>query len=234
MLAGRVFKVAVNFLRGPDIAAVDFEEVLTRFHVDTRLCERRSELRVPVFAVENASKAIPSVFDFVVGAKQPALDLAGLGAVAAADEHVADRDLSEHLLEEIVEVSAAAQAFEVHAVLFLGGRNVEAVMIRVVEEVAFDAPDFAIHLVPFDARIDVNLHAVELERAIAGFRGLRGAHNEPASALPVESFFAIGGDDECHYAANERLCLARAEFELRNTRQVRLSKPRHIGNLAQE
>ena len=56
---------------------------------------------VPVLAVEDAREAVAAVLDGVVGAEQAALDLRRLGAVAAADEDVAEGQLAEHLLEEV-------------------------------------------------------------------------------------------------------------------------------------
>ena len=52
-------------------------------------------------------------------------------------------------------------------------------MAWIVEEVALDAPDFVVHLVPFDARIDVDLHRGSFQRAITGFGGRSRRGDEP-------------------------------------------------------
>ena len=41
-------------------------------------------------------------------------------------------------------------------------------MVRIVEKVAFDAPDFVVHLIPLRARIGIDLHPIEMQCAFAG------------------------------------------------------------------
>ena len=72
--------------------------------------------------------------------------------------------------------------------------------MRVVEEIAFDAPDFVVHLFPLGAGLDPDFHGVEFERAFAQF--LENASDVRAFAkLPGRFGFAIEYTDS---AANLR------------------------------
>src|SRR5580704_18575668 len=88
-------------------------------------------------------------------------------------------------------------------------------MIRVVEEIAFDAPDFVVHLFPFGARLDPDFHGVELERAFAGLGGRRGGCDEPAFALLVEIFFAVERDGDILDTGDELFGFTLGEIEFR-------------------
>src|SRR5271156_4478105 len=88
-------------------------------------------------------------------------------------------------------------------------------MMRVVEEIAFDAPDFVVHLFPFGARLDPDFHGVELERAFAGLGGRRGGRDEPAFTVLIEKFFAVEGDRDILDAGDELFGFALGEIEFR-------------------
>ena len=51
--------------------------------------------------------------------------------------------------------------------------------VRIVEEVALDAPDFVVHLLPFGARINPHFHGVQLQFPFAGLGGLSSGCDEP-------------------------------------------------------
>ena len=76
---------------------------------------------------------------------------------AAVDIEVADGDIAEHLLEEMDEIVTRGETGEVRLETLTRRRPVEAVKVRVVEEIALDPPGIVIHLPPFFARIDVRL-----------------------------------------------------------------------------
>ena len=76
----------------------------------------------------------------------------------------------------------------------------------IVEEVALDAPGFAIHLGVFCAGIDDGEHAVVVNGlAFAAAAGLEvgSIGDEPTVAMVVEDFFAVEGDlDDGEVAEN--------------------------------
>src|SRR5271170_7434990 len=86
-------------------------------------------------------------------------------------------------------------------------------MARVVEEIAFDAPDFVVHLLPLGARLHPDFHGVEFERAFAGLRGCRGGRDEPRFALLIEKLFAVERDGSVLYAGDNLLGFAFSEIE---------------------
>ena len=79
--------------------------------------------------------------------------------------------LAEHLLEEIIQVLAAGDPLEVGSVFLFRGREVEPVMVGVVEEVALDPPGLMEHLLPLDEGLDVDLHLAGLQDALPGSTG---------------------------------------------------------------
>ena len=106
--------------------------------------------------------------------------------------------------------------------------------IRVVEEIALDAPYFVVHLVPFLARIYVSLHAVQFQRAVPLLWCGRGSRNKPSLALPIENLLAIRRNCEGSNSAEKWLGLPRCEIKLRNGRRVGLSEARHVHNLGKK
>ena len=138
------------------LAPAHGQKILARADVDAGLRERRAQRGVPVLAVVDAREAVATAVNVVVCAEQSAADALHVGLLAAAHEDVPGGQFAEHLLEEVVEIVAARDVLKVRLVLRLCGLEVEAVVVRVVEEVALDAPDLAVHLPPLGAR--VNLH----------------------------------------------------------------------------
>src|SRR6478672_3926031 len=124
-----------------------------------------------------------------------------------------DGDFTEHFVEQVVEIGATTECLQVWRIFLFGRRNVQSVMIRIVEEVALDAPNFVVHLVPLDTRVDVNFHCIGVELSFAGFGRRGGCRDEPRRALPVQYFLAVRGYLESEGGGNERLGLASAEIE---------------------
>src|SRR5205085_430114 len=67
----------------------------------------------------------------------------------------------------------------------------EAVVVRVVEEVALDAPDFVVHLPPLCARVNLHGQVVQLQSALAGLGRLRRRGDEPLLAATEENLLAV-------------------------------------------
>ena len=142
---------------------------------------------------------------------------------AAADEHMSDREITQHLFEEKIEVAARAHTGEIGLEALFRRDEIETVIVRVVKEVALDAPDLVIHLLPIGARIDENFHSTRIERARAGLRRFRRRHDEPVPILRVERLFAVGRKNERGDAGRKRRDLARGHVELRD------GEPRRAG-----
>src|SRR5580658_5208782 len=88
-------------------------------------------------------------------------------------------------------------------------------MMRVVEEIAFDAPDFVVHLFPFGARLDPGFHGIELQRAFAGLGGRRGGRDEPALTLLIKKLLAAKRDGDILDAGDELFGFTLGEIEFR-------------------
>jgi hypothetical protein len=77
--------------------------------------------------------------------------------VRPAHKHVADGDLAQHLRREIGELGPRGQPVEIGLVLGLDLGNAQAVGVRVVEEVALDAPGLVVDLPPLGAGIELTV-----------------------------------------------------------------------------
>ena len=195
------------------LAAVDGQQVIARRDVDPRLGQRRAQVGIPVLAVVDPGETVAPVFDRVIRAQQAGRHAVHFGQVAAADSQVADLDPAQHLGEKIVQVAAGDDVPEERLVAFLGRRQVVAVALGVVEELALDAPDLVEHLPPLRPRVDPDLDGVGRQgrarrrgrRRRAGRRhGPQGA-DEPAVALVVEVLLAVGGQDEGPRAGDDHV-----------------------------
>ena len=150
---GEVLEGLVEIRVGGERIAVDREQIVALLHLQPRLRQRRVELGIPAPAVVNVRNAVVAVFDPVVGPEQPDRDLVHLRHVAAADEHVTDREVAHHLAEEERQVIAARDAGQIVGELLLGGRQIQAVEGRVVEERPLHAPGIPVHLRPLFVRL---------------------------------------------------------------------------------
>src|SRR5271155_2324408 len=107
-------------------------------------------------------------------------------------------------------------------------------MVRIVEEIAFDAPDFVVHLLPLGARLDPDFHGVEFERAFAGLRRRRGGRNEPGFPLLIEEFFAVERDGGVLDTGDDLFGFAFGEIELREDEARRALRIRCRGKFESE
>src|SRR5690349_13017539 len=118
----------------------------------------------------------------------------------------------------MINVGASSRSLQVRGVLLFGGRKIQTMVVRIVEEVALDPPYFVVHLIPLHARIDVYLHRVEMKSAVArlGHDGRR--RNEPRRAgarpLTIKRLLAVCGDDKGAHTPEERLRFASAQLKL--------------------
>ncbi len=91
--------------------------------------------------------------------------------------------------------------------------------MRIVKEVALDAPGFVVDLLPHGAGLDVDFPAIELKRTEAGLgRGsgggaIVGRHGRPGVALAIENLFAVEGNCEVVHIFDDLVDLALAEVE---------------------
>src|SRR5208282_975825 len=116
---------AVDFVGGVKLAPVDGEEILALLYVDAGLRKRRMKLRVPIFAVENARKAVAAVLERIIGAEHSDFHCFQLRLCAASDIHVQHVEVGEHVGEEIGEIRAAGDAVKEWRVRFFGGLQIE-------------------------------------------------------------------------------------------------------------
>src|SRR5277367_200512 len=107
-------------------------------------------------------------------------------------------------------------------------------MVRIVEEIAFDAPDFVVHLLPLGARLHPDFHGVELESAFAGLRRRRGGRNEPGFALLIEKLFAVERDGGVLDAGDDWLGFAFGEIEFSEDEARRALRIRCRGKFESE
>src|SRR5581483_12112975 len=105
--------------------------------------------------------------------------------------------------------------------------------MRVVEEVALDAPGLIVDLLPHRARLNVDLPAVELQRAKTGFgsasatgctRGIVGRGGRPGLALSVKYLLSVEGHGKVVHILHDFIDLPLAEVKL-------LKSLRHIGKV---
>ena len=178
LVAGGSFEEAVDVVGGVQIAAVDGEQILAFLHIDAGLGERGVQSGIPVFAVVDVGETVTVVVDGVVGAEEAGVRRV-IGFAGTANEHVADGDFAEHFFEEVIQLVARADAVKVRLVALLDFRDVEAVVVGVVEEIALDAPGFAIHLAILGAGIDVGLETAEVERLTGLFLHVVRGGDEP-------------------------------------------------------
>ena len=101
-----------------------------------------------------------------------------------------DRDLAHHVGEDVAQIAPCHHRLEIRLVLADRGREIEAMEIRVVEELALDSPRVVVHLLPLGARIRLHFDVVGVQRARprgpAGRRAvrLRAARRRPALVPP--------------------------------------------------
>src|SRR5256885_92112 len=99
---------------------------------------------------------------------------------------MAQRQLAEHLAEQVIEITAAGEPVEVRPILARRLRQIEAMMARIVDEVALQPPDLVVHLLPFSLRIDAQLHVIDLQGVVRDAAWSGGAADDPALALAIE------------------------------------------------
>ena len=80
---------------------------------------------------------------------------------------MADRHLAQALLKQIGKFVAGRDAVKVGRVFLLHLLDVESVIVRVIEEIALDAPGFVIDLLPHGAGLNVDFPSIEFERTKA-------------------------------------------------------------------
>ena len=156
LLAGAVGEAPQVVLALHEGLAVDRHQPLAGLHPQVGPRERRAHLRVgEVAAVDlpDLPEAARGVVVEVGGEEAGAHRLAA-PHVAAPVVGVADVQLAEHLAQHVGEVVARGDAVGERAVLLPHAVPVDAVHLRVVEEVALQPPGLVQHLLPLVARVD--------------------------------------------------------------------------------
>ena len=99
------------------------------------------------------------------------------------------------------------------AVLFVDRLPVRAVHLRVVEELALDAPRLAEDLRPLDARIDQRLERADIDGAVTDVRRPVGGDDAPAVAVgAIEQLLRVGRERVRANALEERRRLCAPEL----------------------
>src|SRR5258708_17066397 len=129
------------------------------------------------------------------------------------DVHVEHVEVSEHIGEKVVQVRATSDGGQKGFIRSLRLGEVESMKFRIVEEIAFDAPNLMIDLPPFRAWIYISLHAVQLQRAVSRFGGFVGSDDEPSVLVRVENLFAIGRYGDGRNSFEDLLSFACFKFE---------------------
>ncbi len=222
LFAGRLLESGVHVVVRRQVAALHGEQILAGADARAGLRERRLQRRVPIFAVEDLREAVAAVLDLVIRAEETRRHPLLRRLRAAAHEHVPDREIAQHLAEEKREVVARRDVREIRLETFLRGRDVEAVMVRIVEEVAFHAPRLAIHLLPLGERVEVHFEVRRGEFARARVGRFFRAGQKPLVVLLVERFRAVRGDGEVRHVGDVRRRLARRDVVLHDGHLRRL------------
>src|SRR5215472_8119737 len=113
-----------------------------------------------------------------------------------------DGQVTEYLLEQVVQIRSVCQRIKVRRVLFGSCLQIEAVIIRVVEEVALDPERLAVHLLPLGPGVDVDFDVARLQqigcprcarrawgRRLAECSGLR---DKPIWPQSIKRLLAVG------------------------------------------
>src|SRR6202008_422521 len=130
---------AVEILRIAELLAIDGEQILTRFHIDARLGERRAERRIPVQATVDLLETIASVLDAVVRAEETARAGIAVGeTVAAAETMVTDGELARQPAHHTIQILTDGNVRQELGVLRTHSLPIGAVHVGVVEVIAVD------------------------------------------------------------------------------------------------
>ena len=103
-----------------------------------------------------------------VRAQQAAVEALDRWLVARIHVVVAGVQLARDLTEDVVEVGSVGDVVDQRQVLVVDRLPVVAVHAGLVEPVPHDAPLVGVHLAPFDGGLDAQLHAREIQVALAG------------------------------------------------------------------
>ena len=117
--------------------------------------------------------------------------------IAASYKHVPNRDLAQGFFEEIRQFFAGGDPVKVRFVFLSHRRQVETVIMGVIEKVAFNAPSLPIDLLPHGSRLNVDFHGFKLQWTFAGLGlvcaggRLFSAGSSPLFVFAIKQFLAI-------------------------------------------
>src|SRR5581483_5250355 len=97
--------------------------------------------------------------------------------------------------------------------------NVEPMKVRIVEEVALNAPNFVIHLLPLFARNHMDFDVAGVQGSFARV-GLFSRSDDPMISLAIENLLTIRRDVERINMVNQLLSLPRLQLEFLHDRGI--------------
>ena len=116
---------------------------------------------------------------------------------------MSDRQFAQHLLEKVIQLRPVNGGVEERPISSCHCLEIETVVIRVVEEVAFNSPNFSVHLFPFRPGIHIDLGVFHLQNFAVGLKRLGRGGDEPFPSLPQQYLFAVGRNVESRDSVHE-------------------------------
>ena len=170
--------------------AVDGKDVIALGDVDPRLVEGRPCAVVPAGAADDRRDPVSVAVDFPVHAEEPRRPLGGRFEVDARPaEDVGAVQLADHLADDEAHIPAGHRVVEESQVAVPKPLPVDLVQLRVVEEVAVEAPTLQDHLPPFGRGLDPRLHSIRGQLRLDGLVGAEIDDGEVVVSTWTRSFF---------------------------------------------
>jgi hypothetical protein len=176
----------VRVLIGPQLLAVDGQDVVTHGGLDAHLGEGRPVAGLLVVAGEDPADPVATAgrVELEAGARERHVRPLGLVPVAAGDVGVLDRQLGDHLGDEVVQVRAVGHVGQERPVLLAQRLPVVAVHVLHVEEVAVATPDLVEDLGPLVGGNAVHVHAPGGDGLLRAPAASAGVVEDEVLALP--------------------------------------------------
>ena len=164
---GLVLEQTVEIFHSPRRDAVDGEDEVALSDAYSRLGQRRAEVLMPVLARENVRDPVVAAgIGHDLGSEQAAILARDRPVIGCADVNVTGVELAAQFAEDEVEIRTVGEVRDEGAVLHLHRVPVDAVHVRVVEEVSKNAPAVVELLCPFRPRLDLHLEVVESDETL--------------------------------------------------------------------
>src|SRR5216684_7478818 len=190
--SGEVLEIGIYVLIRTRFLAVDRDQVVARFHFQSRLGQRRARGVIPVFAGINLRDAEVAAIGLKIGAEHANAHMRLRGLIAAAHIGVRSAQLRDHFADDVIQIAALRYPGKQRFIALANFLPIVAGHVRVPVEVALDAPRFVEYLAPFFAGIDLHLQFTEIELAVVDF-GFAGSGFSDAVNWPslIDDLFAF-------------------------------------------